>query len=128
MITVGASSRTNDADLTADFSNYGRHGVDVFAPGNQIYSTIPGSKYANKSGTSMAAPVVTGIAAVLKSYFPALTVAQLKRIILQSAEPTHTQVHQPGTKKLVDFRELSETGGVVNLYRAVELARQQTAQ
>ncbi|TGD82810.1 S8 family peptidase [Hymenobacter wooponensis] len=128
MITVGASARTNDADLTAEFSNYGRHAVDVFAPGNQIYSTVPGSKYANKSGTSMAAPVVTGIAAVLKSYFPSLTSTQLKRIILQSAEPVHTQVHQPGTKKLVDFRELSETGGVVNLYRAVELARQQTAQ
>lgn len=128
MITVGASSRTNNAELAAEFSNYGRHAVDVFAPGNQIYSTVPGSKYANKSGTSMAAPVVAGMAAVLKSYFPTLTATQLKSILLQSAQPTHTQVNQPGTKKLVDFRELSETGGVVNLYRAVELARQQAAQ
>ncbi|SNC67216.1 Subtilase family protein [Hymenobacter gelipurpurascens] len=128
MITVGASARQNNADLVAEFSNYGRHAVDVFAPGNQIYSTVPGSLYANKSGTSMAAPVVTGIAAVLKSYFPTLTATQLKSIILQSAQPTHTQVHQPGTKKLLDFRELSGTGGIVNLYRAVELAQRQTAQ
>ncbi|SNR72000.1 S8 family peptidase [Hymenobacter mucosus] len=128
MLTVGASSRANDAGLAADFSNFGRHAVDVFAPGNQIYSTLPGSQYGNKSGTSMAAPVVSGIAAVLKSYFPTLTATQLKSIIMASATPVHTQVQQPGTNKTVDFRELSEAGGVVNLYRAVELARQQVAQ
>ncbi|RSK36176.1 S8 family peptidase [Hymenobacter metallilatus] len=126
MITVGASARTNDETLAADFSNYGKLRVDVFAPGNQIYSTLPGSQYGNLSGTSMAAPVVTGIAATLKSYFPQLTAAQLKRIILASAQPVHTQVRQPGTNKLVDFSTLSRTGGIVNLYRAVLLAQQPT--
>ncbi|MET4106776.1 S8 family peptidase [Hymenobacter sp. UYP22] len=124
MITVGASSRLNDESLAADFSNYGKTQVDVFAPGNQIYSTLPGSKYGNLSGTSMAAPVVAGIAATLKSYFPQLTAAQLKRIILASAQPVHTKVRQPGSTKLVDFAELSRTGGIVNLYRAVQLAQQ----
>ncbi|MDU0371771.1 S8 family peptidase [Hymenobacter endophyticus] len=124
MITVGASSRLNDESLAADFSNYGKVQVDVFAPGNQIYSTLPGSKYGNLSGTSMAAPVVAGIAATLKSYFPQLTAAQLKRIILASAQPVHTKVRQPGSTKLVDFAELSRTGGIVNLYRAVQLAQQ----
>ncbi|MCA8829134.1 S8 family peptidase [Hymenobacter pini] len=124
LITVGASARTNDATLAADFSNYGKTQVDVFAPGNQIYSTLPGSKYGNLSGTSMASPVVTGIAATLKSYFPQLTAAQLKRIILESAQPIHTKVRQPGSSKLVDFADLSRTGGIVNLYRAVQLAQQ----
>ena len=127
LITVGASSRDNDAGLAADFSNYGKTQVDVFAPGNQIYSTLPGGRYGNLSGTSMAAPVVTGIAATLKAYFPQLTAADLKRIILASAQPTHTKVHQPGGTKLVDFADLSSTGGIVNLYRAVQLAQQQSA-
>lgn len=124
MITVGASSRDNDAGLAADFSNFGKTQVDVFAPGNQIYSTLPGGRYGNLSGTSMAAPVVAGIAATLKSYFPELTAADLKRLILASAQPTHTQVRQPGSDKLVDFADLSSTGGIVNLYRAVQLAQQ----
>ena len=127
MITVGASARLNDQHLVADFSNYGRKNVDVFAPGNQIYSTLPGQQYGNKSGTSMASPVVSGIAAVLKSYFPTLSATDLKRIILQSAVVYHTKVLKPGTRKSVDFAELSSTGGLVNLYRAVQLADAEAA-
>ena len=127
MITVGASARTNDQHLVADFSNYGRKNVDVFAPGNQIYSTLPGQQYGNKSGTSMASPVVSGMAAVLKSYFPSLTAPDLKRIILQSAVVYHTKVLKPGTRKEVDFAELSSTGGLVNLYRAVQMASQEAS-
>ena len=70
----------------------------------------------------MATPVVAGIAAVLKTYFPNLGPADLKRIILQSAVPYHTQVLKPGTKQKVDFATLSKTGGIVNLYEAVEMA------
>ncbi|GAA4017932.1 S8 family peptidase [Hymenobacter fastidiosus] len=125
-LTIGASGSTNDAELTANFSNFGQR-VDVFAPGVGIYSTMPGSTYGNESGTSMAAPTVAGMAAVLKSYFPQLTAADLKRIIMQSAAPVHTQVARPSDKKKVDFTTLSSTGGVVNLYRAVELATRQTA-
>ncbi|GAA3945792.1 S8 family peptidase [Hymenobacter algoricola] len=125
-ITIGASGSTNDAQLTANFSNFGKR-VDVFAPGVGIYSTMPGSKYGNESGTSMAAPTVAGMAAVLKSYFPQLTATDLKRIIRQSATPAHTKVPEPASKKNVDFTTLSSTGGVVNLYRAVQLATQQTA-
>lgn len=127
VLTVGASASKNDERLAADFSNYGKR-VDVFAPGVAIYNTLPGSKYGNESGTSMAAPTVAGVAAVLKSYFPQLQAAELKRIIMQSAEPVHTQVLKPGDeKKKVDFTTLSNTGGVVNLYRAVQLAQQATA-
>ncbi|GAB2953092.1 S8 family peptidase [Hymenobacter coalescens] len=124
VLTVGASSSKNDEKLAADFSNYGKR-VDVFAPGVNIYNTLPGSKYGNESGTSMAAPTVAGVAAVLKSYFPQLTAPDLKRIIMQSAEPVRTKVLKPGdAKKTVDFTTLSSTGGVINLYRAVQLAQQ----
>jgi len=125
MITVSASARQDDNKLAAEFSNYGKRVVDVFAPGVNIYSTLPGNKYGNESGTSMAGPVVSGIAAVLKSYFPKLTPTDLKRIIQQSAVPYHTQVLKPGTQTQVPFDQLSITGGVVNLYRAVQLAQQQ---
>ncbi|RYU82158.1 S8 family peptidase [Hymenobacter persicinus] len=125
-ITIGASGSTNDKNLTADFSNFGKR-VDVFAPGVGIYSTLPGSKYGTESGTSMAAPTVAGMAAVLKSYFPQLTAVDLKRIIRQSATPQHTKVPEPDNKKTVDFATLSGTGGVANLYRAVQLAIQQSA-
>ena len=71
--------------------------------------------------------MVAGVAAVLKSYFPQLTVAQLKQVMLQSAVPYHTKVLRPGTKEPVDFATLSRTGGIVNLYEAVKLAQQMTA-
>ncbi|MDO7852838.1 S8 family peptidase [Hymenobacter convexus] len=126
-ITVGASSRLNTSALAAPFSNYGKQTVDVFAPGVDIYSSTTGNTYAPLSGTSMAAPVVAGMAAVLKSYFPQLTAVQLKQIIEQSATPYHTQVLKPGTKEMVDFATLSKSGGIANLYEAVKLADQLTA-
>jgi len=122
LITVGASARANDEHLPADFSNYGPGLVDVFAPGLDILSTMPGSTYDLMSGTSMATPIVAGIAAVLKAYFPRLTPADLKRLILASAVPCHTRVLRPGSRQLVDFATLSRAGGVVNLYEAVRLA------
>jgi subtilisin family serine protease len=124
---VGASSCTTDKELAAKFSNYGKANVDVFAPGVDIYSSTPGNTYALESGTSMASPVVAGLAATLKAYFPQLTAVQLKQIILQSAVPYHTQVARPGSDKLVDFATLSTTGGIANLYAAVQLAQQLTA-
>jgi subtilisin family serine protease len=126
LITVGASSRNNNQELPADFSNYGKQTVDLFAPGVNIYSATPANQYATYSGTSMAGPVVAGVAAVLKSYYPQLTAAQLKQVILQSAVPYHTRVLKPGSKKTVDFATLSRTGGIVNLYEALKLAQQIT--
>jgi subtilisin family serine protease len=127
LITVGATTPRNDKSLVAPFSNYGRKTVDVFAPGSAIYSTTPGSQYENLSGTSMAAPVVSGIAAVLKSYFPKLTYADLKRIIEKSALVYHTQVTRPESTDMVDFATLSKTGGIANLYEAVKLASAEEA-
>ena len=122
LLTVGASGSKDDASLPAEFSNYGKKQVDVFAPGVAIYSTLPGSTYGMESGTSMASPVTAGVAAVLKSYFPTLTAVQLKDIIRRSAQVHHTLVRVPGTDKKVDFTTLSSTGGVVDLYEAIKLA------
>ena len=123
LLTVGASGPRDNSQLTASFSNYSKKGVDVFAPGVGIFSTLPGSTYGNESGTSMASPVTAGVAAVLKSYFPKLTATDLKRIIMQSAQVHHTKVQVPGTKREVDFSTLSVTGGVVDMYEAVKLAQ-----
>jgi subtilisin family serine protease len=96
----------------------------VFAPGVAIYSTTPGSHYANHDGTSMAAPVVTGLAALIREYYPKLTALQVKDIILRSVvKPTHTvTVSVDGMPKQVQLSEICVTGGVVNTYEALKLA------
>lgn len=124
-IEVGASTPDNSAGLTADFSNYSADKVDVFAPGTEIYSTIPGDKYRNLQGTSMAAPMVAGMAALLRSYFPDLTAVQVKDIIMRSTVRYQEQVNTPGTDgELIAFSRLCVTGGVVNVYNAVKIAKQ----
>lgn len=140
-LTIGASSRyvkskfrlfkKNDpSKLAAPFSNYGTTKVDVFAPGLEIYNTIQGdTTYMTLQGTSMASPMVAGAAAFLKSYYPTLTMVQIKDIMLKSARTYDgLQVVLPGTRnELVDFKTLSVTGGVVNLVNCVEMAEEMTA-
>jgi cell wall-associated protease len=122
-ITVGASGDPSNGGLTANFSNYGKKEVDVFAPGVKIYSTIPGGNtYGNASGTSMACPVVAGIAALLLEYYPSLTAQQLKYVIEKSATHLTEKVNLPGTDDKVDLADISKTGGLVNAYEAVKLA------
>ncbi len=121
-IEVGATSGNYDENFVADFSNYGKKSVDVFAPGVDIYSTLPNNEYGNRSGTSMASPVVTGVAALLLSYFPELTPEEVKSIIEDAAVSIALKVNKPGTEELVPFDTLSKTGKVVNAYEAVKLA------
>ena len=122
-IEVGAANFEEGENASATFSNYGKKNVDIFAPGVKIYSTTPDNNYRDAQGTSMAAPVVAGVAAVLRSYFPNLTAEQTKDIIMQSATPVDAMAIQPGTKKEVKFSDLSVAGGRVNLYKAVEIAK-----
>ncbi len=123
-VEVGAISFTNDEYLVADFSNYSSTLVDVMAPGVEIYSTVPNNKYKNLQGTSMAAPMVTGLAALLRSYFPELTAPQVKEVIMGSVVEHKGKVIKPGSEDLVSLKDLALTGGMVNTYRAVNLARQ----
>ncbi len=122
-ISVGAITPAKDADLVAGFSNWSPSYVDVFAPGEQIYSTVPDDKYASLQGTSMAAPMVAGVAALLRSYFPDLKAEQVKEILLASATPMTMTVVRPGGEDTeVAFTSLSVTGGVVDALAAVRLA------
>jgi subtilisin family serine protease len=122
-ITVGASGDPKEGGFTAVFSNYGKDQVDVFAPGVKIYSTIPGGDtYGNAQGTSMASPVVAGTAAFLESYFPNLTLAQIKYCIEKSAQSPGIKVKKPGSDDIVDLKELSQTGGIINAYEAAKVA------
>jgi subtilisin family serine protease len=122
-ITVGASGDPKNGGITANFSNYGKKEVDVFAPGVQIYASLPGGNtYGRLSGTSMACPVVAGTAALLLEYFPALSAKQLKYVIEKSAVTLDIDVNIPGTTDKTKLSEISKTGGLLNAYEAVRLA------
>lgn len=124
-ITVGASSDPKvSGDYIGDFSNYGKNSVDIFAPGVKIYSTLPGhSTYGFLRGTSMASPVVAGVAAVIRSYFPDLSASQVKFAIEKSAvEDSSLKVTRPGSKEIIRMTDLCISGGCINAYNAVKIA------
>lgn len=120
-ITVGSLTLT--ADLTSDFSNYGKINVDVFAPGSQIYATTPNNKFAYLQGTSMAAPNVAGVAALIRSYYPKLSAVQVKQILIGSTTKISNEVEVGGDpKNKQPFTNLSVSGGIVNAYNALKMA------
>lgn len=120
-ITVGATSSKVNDELLASFSNFGYRSVDVFAPGVKINSTMPESTYKEQDGTSMAAPVVAGLAAVIRSYYPSFTAKEVKDIILKSVTKVDQKVKikVDGSNKKVYLDEISVSGGIVNLYNAI---------
>jgi cell wall-associated protease len=122
-LEIGALNWKMDENMAASFSNHSNEYVDVFSPGMEIYATVPNDEYENLQGTSMAAPVVAGIAAMLRSYFPDLTAVQVKEIIMKSAIKQNKKVVQPGGEDLVPFSSLSVTGGIANAYEAVKMAQ-----
>ena len=129
VITIGAMSANYNENLPANFSNYGKINVDVFAPGVQIYSTTPENEYKKLSGTSMAAPSTAGVAALVRSYYPKLTASQVKHILMNSGTLIMMEVIKPGSQsrenpdgEKVPFTELSVSGRVVNAYNALLMA------
>lgn len=123
VITVGALDFEYGSGLVAAFSNFGKNNVDVFAPGTEIWSTTPNDQYEFQQGTSMAAPAVSGVAAIIRGYYPKLTAAQVKQIIMDSglSAATRVRVGEEGDKTL-PFSEISKSGKMVNLYNALILA------
>jgi subtilisin family serine protease len=127
-IEVGASSWRSKSKALATFSNYGKTEVDLFSPGVDIYSTTPENQYEAYDGTSMASPVVSGVAAFVWSYYPSLSASQLKKIILQSSIPIKGRVRIPGSRKKTRAHKISKTGGLVNLPNALRLAEETISQ
>lgn len=111
MIVVG--SNTNDAEaLKSGFSNYNKKMVDVFAPGSEIYSTVPDGKYEYLQGTSMASPVVAGASAVLLAYMPNLKPEQIIESLVKTTNANATN----------EFDNLSRSAGVIDVAKAAEYA------
>jgi subtilisin family serine protease len=126
-LEVGATSMKADLGFCAVFSNYGAQNVDLFAPGVDIVSLAPENKYNKMDGTSFASPVVSGVAALVWSYYPELTAVELKEILLKSStQYPKLKVYYPNLesakKKKAKFSTLSGSGGVVNAYEALKLA------
>ncbi|WP_310994258.1 S8 family peptidase [Aequorivita marina] len=122
-LTVGALNFKYGSELVANFSNYGKTNVDVFAPGVKIWSTTPLDGYEFLQGTSMAAPEVAGVAAMIRSYYPKLSAAQVKQIIMDSGVTTNMDVVLDGDPtNTAPFSSISSSGKMVNMYNALIMA------
>ncbi len=128
LITIGAINKVYGEKVVAGFSNFGKINVDVFAPGEEIYATIPNNKYKYLQGTSMAAPNAAGVAALIRSYYPKLTAPQVKHILMNSGVLLPAMVilgenPNPEEKPVaVSSTESSKTGRMVNAYNALLMA------
>jgi cell wall-associated protease len=122
VLKVGAINYEYGANIVAGFSNFGNKNVDVFAPGEKIYSSTPNNTYSYLDGTSMASPNVAGVAALIRSYYPSLTCTQVKHIIIDSTSKIEIMVNFGKNKEKSSFQNLSKSGGIVNAYEALKLA------
>jgi subtilisin family serine protease len=122
VLIIGALNATYSSNMVAPFSNYGKKNVDVFAPGMQIYATTPNNSYRYLQGTSMASPNVAGVAALIRSYYPKLSAAQVKQIIMLSGTPLKNAVLAGEDQHDANFAEISKSGRIVNAYNALLMA------
>ncbi|MDZ4707869.1 MAG: S8 family peptidase [Saprospiraceae bacterium] len=121
-LDVGALSFTIGSDMVASFSNYGKKSVDIFSPGVRIYSTAPDNNYEFADGTSMASPVMAGVAALIRSYYPKLSAKQVKKAILKNGNVSNIKVNKPGSSETVLLSQLCKSGSYVNAVKALEAA------
>ena len=127
---ISASTKNLDLNFAASFSNYGKEAVNLFAPGEKIYSTVPDNKYSAFSGTSMAAPIVSGVAAILMSEFPTIKAEEVRDILIETVEkPRGLEVRIPFKRTRLPnfqlptpFENLSSAGGYLSAFKALELS------
>lgn len=122
VLIIGALNVNYGTSMVAPFSNYGTKNVDIFAPGMEIYATVPNNKYKYLQGTSMASPNVAGVAALIRSYYPKLSAAQVKQIIMASGTPLKNTVLVDEDQHEANFSNISKTGRIVNAYNALLMA------
>lgn len=127
-MTVAASDM-NGNPLVA--TNFGLENLDLFAPGQDIYSSYTGDTYRSESGSQMAATLVSGVAALVKSYYPTLTAQQLREVLMKSVTDRsdaevekQAVIYQDGTPRLTKdlylFEDLCASGGILNAAKALE--------
>lgn len=128
LITIGAINKEYGKNVVAGFSNFGKINVDVFAPGEEIYATVPNNKYKYLQGTSMASPNAAGVAALIRSYYPKLKASQVKQILMDSGVALPAEVvlgENPNRDQepvAVSSAESSKTAKMVNAYNALLMA------
>ena len=119
VLAVGASGPKADESLVAEWSNYGKKKVHVFAPGAFVTCADPGSAYGVSHGTSLAAPATTGVAAVLWSQFPDKTYQDIHDAIVKGARTyPRLKVAEPGEGNAVGLSDISVSGGIVDALRS----------
>jgi cell wall-associated protease len=122
VLTIGALDNKYGENIIADFSNYGTFNVDVYAPGTEIYATVPNNKYKYEQGTSMASPNAAGVAALIRSYYPNLSAKQVKQILMDSGTPLPANVLLGENKEPKTVVDSSKSGKMVNAYNALLMA------
>jgi cell wall-associated protease len=122
VLTVGALNNVYGQTVVAPFSNYGTINVDVYAPGMEIYASVPNNKYKYEQGTSMASPNAAGVAALVRSYYPKLSAKQVKQILMDSGTslPASVELGENNDKK--SAADTSKSGKMINAYNALILA------
>ncbi|GAA0713611.1 S8 family peptidase [Aquimarina litoralis] len=127
-IKVGGTSYSFDKNLAYKYSDYGRSNVDIMAPAVKIYTTTSSQQgnYRFSSGTSDACAITSGVAALIRSYYPDLKASEVKEIILRSGTTVNKDVEIEKSKNntiTIPFSELSKTGKIVNAYSALKMAK-----
>ncbi|WP_417784906.1 S8 family serine peptidase [Tenacibaculum sp.] len=124
-LKVGSSGIYLDEKLKSSFSNYGKGEVDLFAPGEYIYTTTPNNEFDFIQGTSASTAITSGVAALIYSYYPSLTASQIKHILMDSGLEYTFEVSTPTKEdknKTTPFNQLSKSGKVLNAYNALIMA------
>lgn len=128
LIVVSPSDKDGNPTMK---SNYGKKGLDLYAPGVSILSANVGDIYQKASGMAFASATTAGVAALVKSYYPKLTGTQIRDILLKSVtrrEDTEVEkgirINNRAAQDLFLFDQLSLSGGIVNAYQAVRIAGQ----
>ena len=118
-ITIGAIGPVKNPLMIAPFSNYGKYNLDLFAPGAVIYAPVPSNQYEALSGTSMAAPSVSGVAAIILSYFPKLSPKAVRKVLMESVVKIDYELELGYDRLKTTMGTISKTGGIVNAYNAL---------